>query len=221
MILSHIEFEEPFKIETGVVNVLVIEKPSLMYKYVSELNGQLNGEEGNFILDNVKDFYMLTNYFASFINDKKVLNKLYQKLSELVTGDFVQEYAEIQSKICILFDKLNAESYVPLTYMAEALPTELFKSYCVKVEEDTKLLDRLISFVTIAATLLKIKCLFFVNLKSFLDGEELVKLYKAAELEEVALFLFENKCEEVLKGEKVRIIDKDLCEIAIERKDYV
>ena len=221
MILSHIEFEEPFKIEVGTVNVLVIEKPSLMYKYVSELNGQINGEKGNFVSDNIKEFFMITNYCTSFINDKKVLNKLYQKLSDIVSRDFIQEYAEIQSKICILFDKLNAESYVPISYEAELQPTELFKSYGIKVEEDTKLLDRLISFVTIAATLLKIKCLFFVNLKSFLDREELVKLYKAAELEEMALFLFENKYEEGLKGEKVRIIDKDLCEIAIERKDYV
>ena len=57
--------------------------------------------------------------------------------------------------------------------------------------------------------------LFLVNLKTMLLPEELSLLYREAELCGWNLFLFENSERPKLRGEKIRIIDRDLCEIVV------
>lgn len=219
MKLSHFDFEEPFYIDSSYINVLVLENPSSMYAYAKELSDQINGKAGRFICDELKSCLIVSDYLNFTINDKKILTKLYQSLYAIVTEDYVLEYADIQSRIFSLLENLNAGAQYPLDYTPEFQAVDLFKGCRVKFDEDATLIERLVAFVKISASLLKVKCLFFVNLKTVINEFDLQCLYKEAKLEDIPLFLIENKFMKTLTGEKVRIIDIDFCEIAIERDE--
>ena len=118
-----------------------------------------------------------------------------------------------------MLENLNAGAQYPLDYTPEFQAVDLFKGCRVKFDEDATLIERLVAFVKISASLLKVKCLFFVNLKTVINEFDLQCLYKEAKLEDIPLFLIENKFMKTLTGEKVRIIDIDFCEIAIERDE--
>ncbi len=94
--------------------------------------------------------------------------------------------------------------------------TALLKAFNVRIfQEENTLLERLVAYIKLGTRYLGIRQYFFVNLKCFLSGTELILFYKEAALEHVGLFLLENTVREKIDGEKIVIVDKDLCEIVV------
>lgn len=112
-----------------------------------------------------------------------------------------------------LLSKLNAESDCPISYDEEAGLTALFKSFDVKIEQESGLLEKLILFVRLQTTFFKTKCFFFANLKTVLTEDALTSFYHEMQLNEVCIFLLENTQKPKSPSEIVTIIDRDLCEI--------
>ena len=59
------------------------------------------------------------------------------------------------------------------------------------------------------------KFFVFVNLKSVINNDELLQIYKHCKLEKVGLLLIESSERSRLKNEKMVIITEDLCEILV------
>jgi CRISPR type II-A-associated protein Csn2 len=223
MTLSHYDFETIFQLNSFLVNVLIVEREDYFFKYCAELNNQISGGDGNFCLydgDNklslAKNSIIFTDLFNISVNDKKVTTRLLAYLTDLANNKFILEIAELHTVWADIFSKMNAESDCRLDYDGGEDLSALFKAFGVKIaDDDDSLLDRLVSYINVSSSLLKIKNFFFVNLKSFLNLDELKKLYHEAQLNEVNLFLLESAEREVLEQEKIVIIDKDLCEIVV------
>jgi CRISPR type II-A-associated protein Csn2 len=223
MTLSHCDLETIFELNSGIINVLIVENESYFYKYCVELVKQINGEDGNFCLFNgdnklsiAKTSVIFTEFFNISLNDKKVTTKLFAYLTELVNNKLIIEMTELKTLWAEIFAKLNAESDCQLDYDGGEDLTTLFKAFGVKIaDDDDSLLAKIVTFINIFSSLVKIKNFFFVNLKSFLSADDLKKLYHESQLNEVNLFLLESCERTVLEGEKITIIDKDLCEIVV------
>lgn len=76
-------------IEDGKASVLVIENPITMREYLLELEAQLQGELGNFVLSTDyepmsigKNLVLVKDPLNIDCNDKKVLTKLYQNIAD-------------------------------------------------------------------------------------------------------------------------------------------
>lgn len=62
---------------------------------------------------------------------------------------------------------------------------------------------------------LKKRCVFLVNLKTVLTEAAVKMFYHEMALNEISVFLLENTLKTKLEGEKITIIDRDLCEIVV------
>jgi CRISPR type II-A-associated protein Csn2 len=128
----------------------------------------------------------------------------------------IPELSEFRALWADIFSKLNAESDCQIDYDGGEDLSALFKAFGVKItEDDDSLLGKLVTYINIFSSLIKVKNFFFVNLKCFLDEDELAKLYYEAQLNEVNLFLLENLEKSHLENERIVVIDKDLCEIIV------
>jgi CRISPR-associated protein Csn2 len=223
MTLSHYDFENIFELNSNIVNVLIVEREDYFFKYCTELNTQINGGDGNFCLFNgdsklslAKTSIIFTDLINVALNDKKVTTKLFAYLTDIANTKFIEEIARLRTLWADIFAKLNVESDCRLDYDGgEDLPS-LFKAFGVKIaDDDDGLLEKLVSYINVSSSLMKIKNFFFVNLKSFLSEEQLKKLYYETQLNEVNLFLLESCEKQALENEKIIIIDKDLCEIVV------
>lgn len=220
MKLSHYDIETVFSIEPQTPNVLIIEDERLFYRYCNDLYQQISGNAGEFCLSNDGEIVKLSktatiifDYFTMQNNDKKVLQKFYQSLQHIVDDKLYFEFENLLRQFSSFFDKLNAESEFPIEYDdAEAL-LGILKAFDVKFEEEDSFLPLLISNVRILSEFSKIKCFFFVNLKTFLNDEQLKSFYHEMQLDEISVFLLENNAKPKLPCETVVIIDRDLCEI--------
>ncbi len=221
MTLSHIDFQTVFDLDD--INVLVVECAKTFTKYCKEISSSIQEEGGNFCLfDRGKSLKMgkycilVSDVLSLEMESKKITNKLFIDLKNLVEMEYAVQWYKLKTEIYQFLSNLNSNSLYPLEYDEENDISALLKAFNVRLlEEEDSLLERLVSYVKIGARYLGIKQYFFVNLKCFLSDEDLLLLYKEIMLENVGIFLLENTLREKLEGEKILVIDKDLCEILV------
>ena len=67
--------------------------------------------------------------------------------------------------------------------------------------------------MTVSISILHIRVLVFVNLRSYLTDEQIQELMEEALRQQIYVVLVENSQKNCIEGEKRYIIDKDMCEI--------
>ena len=180
------------------VTVLVVENAGYLTEIVSSLKKQSEGEEGIFVLaenDKIekidKKLALVIDPFSISINERKIINKLYTKL-----GD----------------ELVLASPFANLVYDLDYNWMELFKGFNVRFEEmAVTLVEKLVEYMHILTNLLGIKVLCLVNIKAYLNKQELMELYKVAFYNKINLVLIEMPEGEMIGEEKVYIIDNDRC----------
>lgn len=222
MRLTYPLFETPILFSEGKVNVIVIENQRAFFEFVLALSDKENGIESDVILsknfeeerfDKIAD--VVTDVVSLDCNNKKVMSKLYGKMSEIafedgnytLTMDIAGRISEyllniIQDLPCgVIFDE-NIDL------------SQLFKSVALRIDTDSKnILEKLCDYIEVMNEFCKTELFVFSNLKSYLNSEELIQFYKFCEYKKVYLLLVENVVRERLEMENVKIIDNDLCEI--------
>ena len=200
----------------------IIESPKLFSKYLQELYRQSEGEEGNFILSDEdkeisidKYVEVIVNPFCVNINDKKILNKLYTQLAELAYAeDMYLLTQEIQSKLKdYVFQLEHMGSYI-LEMDSEVDATAIFKVLGVRIDNYSEnFFENINLYIKVITELLKKKVIVFINLKSFLEKDQIKQLTETAIHNEVRLLFLENHQRDFSADFTRYIIDKDGCEI--------
>lgn len=207
------------ELEENRVTVLTVENAKFITEIIGSLKNQITGEEGMFVLsdhDKIqridKKMNLIIDPFDVSINDRKIINKLHSRLG-IIAPDYFQEKEKITADIISLLDEIVlASPFSNLIYNLDYDWTEMFKGFNIRFEETGEnLIEKLVEFIRIQASLLEIRVLCFVNLKSYLIQEELQELYKAAFYNKINLVLIESIEKDKLENEQIYIVDKDRC----------
>lgn len=216
-----------FLIDNTKPKELVIESPKVFTNIVEELNRQVNGISGSFIISEADKLYdvdkimeLIVNPFSIDFNNKKFIKRIYADLSEAAFNEqlmmFRNASAVMQSFIVGLCDKYH----IPLSYDKDVKALDLLKLYNVKVDDqEGNLLERLTYYVQLSSRLIGTKVFVFINLRSYLEEKEILRLHDTAKYEQVALLLIEPRCYETHVAIPTVIVDKDRCVINIEQPE--
>lgn len=220
MKLVYTELEQQLVFQENKVNVLVIEQKELFRRMIQELDKQISGEEGGFVLsDNNKtmkidkEICLILNPFALDINSRKALTGLYNELGKLgLNEENYLKTCSLKGQIAeYIYDLLNQVDYA-LKFQDDFNLQSLFKALEVEFESgEENFLEGLVYFMDVCSKFQKVKILAFVNLKTYLTNDELKKIYKEAFYRKIQLLLLENSVEQELAEEAVCIVDDDLC----------
>jgi CRISPR type II-A-associated protein Csn2 len=224
MRLVHIENDIEIELCENLVTVLCLEKTKLFSDYVSQLWSQYNGAEGNFILsekdkelDISKNIIMIINPYDISCNNKKIITRIHQEISEIARCEYIEQVSYINQMMVQLLEDLSYKVPYHVEYNLETKIEDLLKIYDLKMEENAdSLLEKIIDYIRITHQVLKVDVFVFVNLKMYLDSDELESLYKHCSYEKIKLLLIEGYYKSRLDAEKCWIIDKDLCIIEID-----
>ena len=208
MKLVYTELEQQLVFQENKVNVLVIEQKELFRRMIQELDKQISGEEGGFVLsDNNKtmkidkEICLILNPFALDINSRKALTGLYNELGKLgLNEENYLKTCSLKGQIAeYIYDLLNQVDYA-LKFQDDFNLQSMFKALEVEFEAgEGNFLEGLVYLLT------------FVNLKTYLMSEELHEFYKEAFYRKIQLLLLENNIGDELAEEAVSIVDADLC----------
>lgn len=222
MIFRIFYLDNDFILEENRVNVLEFHDKSFASKVIKKLisEEEIYDDEFLILLDengkeiNIpKNSIIITDLFNINFNDKKILNKLYDLLEEEIKTDesFYLELNEINQLLSNLVkDKLN-QSNIDLELNQELKIKELLKFYNVQVlrnKEDDIITD-LFNYLDLIVELNLCKIVFIVNLKSYLDEEQIEQAYKFFLYNRnIKIILIETNKYKKIENEKKLIIDK-------------
>ena len=220
MRLVNVSYNIDIEFAENRTEIISIEGPDIYTEFIQELNSQLDGEAGNFVLSEKNDTLKMDkkvefifNPFGVDFNEKRIISKAYNVLKDSAEGlDELRE--KINSSIVNILDEVILRSpYDNFVYNLDLDWNTLFKLYDVRVQfEEGKLVDKLIQYIKMLAELLGIRVIFLLNISTFLTKYELQELCKSAQYEKVNLVLLEQR-ELELTDVKSRshIIDCDRC----------
>ncbi|MDD3140587.1 MAG: type II-A CRISPR-associated protein Csn2 [Lachnospiraceae bacterium] len=221
MILAHPTFDRMRSINEGKIEVLVVENKNMFSKYIAEINSQIQGNEGYFKLYKNNEELPLSfvdliiNPFDINPNCKSVLSTVYSKLKTILLDEnhyqstnvilqsvenYMSECAEYLDSYLMISEGSNSSSLVKLVDPKFILSKD-------------SLLECICDYLRIVKQYTQIELFIFVNLKTFLNREDLRLLYDFLFMNKIPVLLLENCIHELIECETLCIIDSDLCEI--------
>lgn len=222
MKLVHTELSRAIIDDTVDYTEWIIEAAESFATFVYELKNQCDGIDGRYVLSDAdkelgisKNMDIVFDIFSIDINSKKIVNKLYEEMQQVVYSEKLyvktQEIAQSIQKYIL---ELEQETDYILTFTEDVDWMAIFKALRVQheiIEEDY--FEKLIRYIKVAMVVMKYKIFVFVNLRSYLSDLQMQKLIQEAIHQEVKLIFVENYVKDCM-GEGLRyIIDRDQCEI--------
>lgn len=223
MIMSIFGLENKIVFEEGKINVLEIYNKKLFYNLITILNENDNGQEDNQIVlfeDGIrvsieKNVFVLTDMFNVDFNSKKITNKLYNLLAENIKNRQDNELENISLELRnYLIEEIN-ELPFEFNMKSELELSDLLKAFDLKIDTMcyTSVVEKIEFFIAIISILKIATILVIPNLKTYLDDDELLEIYKYSIYNNVKLLVIESKSsDELLKYETKNIIDEEFDE---------
>ncbi len=226
--IVHVHIETPLVLNENCPQLLIVENPNEFYRFVSDLDRQMEGEEGEFVFSRNGDIISAEKYgtmicdpFHFELNDKKILNLLYKYLEKNSLGEYLSYFNKATAQTVSFLEELAFSVPFSLSY-SEPQPIDYFKSADVRFEKTYESLEeKLLCYINALIELKKCEFFIFVNLKSVLNDEKLLQVYNHCQSEKVGVLLIENNCRRpLLPCEKAIMITEDLCEILENYRDW-
>lgn len=204
-----------------------IENRTYFYRLIKDLNCISNGidttQESDIIFfkDNMElnllskiDLYI--DYFNIDFNSKKILNSLYKSIKSTISEEDKNKINSYYLKIKNILSTSFLDYSLPLNMSDEYDIDIIIKLLKINIEKKNSLLENLLLLIDINNTFKINELLIFVNLKQYLNKEELNELYKYSIYNNIKILLIDSQCYGACNEyEKKLIIDSNLDEFLL------
>lgn len=211
----------PFELCVDKINLLVVENNRCFYKLLLDLYSMSEGSSGSVVIseDNkLLKFSAVTEYIYQLVpfefNSKKLLSKLYSKLSEFAVDEIlIEDTLRITSVIRQYVSKLVFSSEFELVFSDEIDISTLLKILGVRFESSKGgLCEKLFDYFCVIRELYGERLFIVSNLFPLVDEGELQLFFKTVVEHDMMLLLIENADFSSDLVNKI-VVDKDFCVI--------
>lgn len=207
------------------INCLEVENKNYFYKIVKELNNIANGEmEDNVIFtDNesneiniINKINIIIDYFNIDFNSKKILSLINKKINSSISINDKDNLSKLYNKIKKIYIPILNDMDLNIDINNDFDLDLIVKLLNVSIKNKDNILDNLFLLTDIEHELNISKLLVFVNLKQYLNEQELIELYKYLLYNNIVVLLIDSQAYGVCNEyEKKIIIDNELEEYKI------
>lgn len=207
------------------INCLEVENKNYFYKIVKELNNIANGEmEDNVIFtDNesneiniINKINIIIDYFNIDFNSKKILSLINKKINNSISVNDKDNLSKLYNKIKKIYIPILNDMDLNIDINNDFDLDLIVKLLNVSIKNKENILDNLFLLTDIEHELNISKLLVFVNLKQYLNEQELIELYKYLLYNNIVVLLIDSQAYGVCNEyEKKIIIDNELEEYKI------
>lgn len=217
-------FENELVFNENECNVLICKDKKFFRHIIEILNDKINGLESDeiFLLDDNneemkidKSIYLIIDIFNIDYNNKKILNKIYDIISDRVELTKEIEMNSIIIKLRnYLIEEIN-EMQFEFIMKNELDVKEILKLFDLKIDKEnyTNTIEKIELLIDIISTLGIANILVIPNMKAYLTNEETVEIYKYSLYNNVKILSIEKEFTSKLKYENILLIDENFDEI--------
>lgn len=215
------EINHIFEDNQEYVNELVIENQGLFYRVLMDIYNQSQGLDGVAVLSendkqlSISKYLEVLDKFIPFeLSKKSLLTKLSSEIEKkAMEPENYQTTMELLSGIEKYLSDITFDFNCDIVFNSITIAS-LIKSSGISFSEDYDSLgEKLIDYIELVNEFDKSKLFILVNVRSYMDDNELDKFVETIIRHEYKVLLLESKENIAIKGLKRYIVDKDLCEI--------
>ena len=155
------------------------------------------------------------SFYIDFdLNDKRILNKIYDRLKDKALEDN-ESFSKISGLITEYIQTLIYDEEINLEQEQSVDLVDIFKGLKIGVESNEEdEIEDFLNYIRLLEDYLNIKLFIFINLEEYYKIDELKYIYDVLLLNKTKFILLQNTVRNVMdKREKRYIIDEDLCEL--------
>ncbi len=218
-------FDNQIRLNKENIQVIEIENKKTFYRLVKDLYSIKNNEKLNeiyFFDDNNQEINMYDkvelyiNFFDLELNSKKNLNMLNKNIVNNINDQEKNEILNNFKKLYKSFNKILFNVDIPIILNNDITIEDIVKFFKISINKHNDLLDNLLLLIELEKTLKINEILFFINLKQYLNKEELIELYKYSIYNEITIVLIDSQSYGIkLEYENKLIIDENLDEFVL------
>lgn len=211
--------------DNSYINCLEIENKNYFYKIVNDINSISNGnilEDVIFSDDEYKELNlsnkinMVFDYFNFDFNSKKIISIINKKINDNISVEDKENLSKLYNKIRKIYLPILNDMDLNIDINNDFDLDSMIKLLNVSIKQKDNLLDNLFLLVDIEKELSINKIIVFINLKQYLNNNELIELYKYLLYNNVVALLIDSQSYGVCNEyEKKLIIDDELEEYKI------
>lgn len=207
------------------INCLEIENKSYFYKIVNDINNISIGnviEDVIFTDDEYKELNLsnkiniIFDYFNFDFNSKKIISIINKKVNENISINDKDNLSKLYNKIRKIYLPILNDMNLNIDINNDFDLDLMIKLLNITIKSKDNLLDNLFLLIDIEKELNINKIIVFINLKQYLNKNELIELYKYLLYNNIVVLLIDSQsygiCNEY---EKKIIIDEELEEYKI------
>lgn len=222
MKIANIEMENTLKLDKHITT-FVIENKKYFFKYVEMFLSQNKGGEGDFvfsqnnkILSISKNILIINDLFSISLNERKILNALFQEINLILNDQFLESYYSLNSSLINLMNSVILETVIPTEFDDDYDVTNLLKLLNFKFSDNNSgLVDRLIDYLLVTNQFLKPKLYILINSKNLFSENDFINLNKFLEYNKIKILFIETSYVKKHHFENIFLIDNDLCELIL------
>lgn len=221
MNLAYGNFSTIIETSPETVTGIIIENPSMLYRFLMDMRETMEGHTERVILSNdntamnfSKNAELLTDFIRFDLNQKSLLSKIMTSIEEMSETDkFYNRSQQILASIENHIMEMTVD--FPCELMYEKLNMlSIIKAMGISVVDDySGLEEKILAYMDLARDFLNKKLFVLVNCRGFIPCQQMQKFVDTALLREHEILFVDNMSYPKLLQEKRLIIDEDLCEI--------
>jgi CRISPR-associated protein Csn2 len=223
MILAYSKYGIAIEIKEDSIVSLIVENPRCFAEIVKDINTQAKGGDGEFLLSERdkavridKNMEVVINPFGIDFNDRKILNRLYDKL-KTVSMEFDELLSDVDSAAVSFLDAITEQ--IPYNNIGFDIHTDIagfFKLYHVQIDSNScsNLTELLCEYIKVISSLTGATVLCLIDLKKYFLPSEMKMICKQAYYSKISIIFIQDSEDYKVENEKIYILDKDLCFIS-------
>ncbi len=214
--------ENNIEINNENINVLEIENKKIFFRLINDLNQICNGN----VIEEIKTFIddkevsiinkvnVISDYFnIDFSRYMLSINKL---INENLKGNSDKSLLLLYKKLIQKYNSIISTVDLPIMVNNDVTIESLTKLLKLKINYKNSIIENLFSIIELERSLKSSKFIVFVNLKQYLDDNELKELYKYSIYNNVNIILIDSQCYGCSHDfEKKLIVDNNLVEFVV------
>lgn len=232
MILKIFSFENDIDFSKNHINVLQIQNKKLFAKMVSSFNNMCKGLsvecdevitllEQDEIVDFTKNVLFVVDFLNFDFNQGRIQTVLYQYIDKIIKlePEILSNINNLQDSIHIEFMSIMEEFPFEILCKKDSSILDILKMYGIRIKAnvDEKIIEKLFKLVELVQCLDLAKLIILVNVKQYLDSDEIVEFYKYCVYNNVKLLVLERGLEvSPLERERILFVDENFDEFFIQ-----
>ena len=220
MKLIHADWSFQLELQEGVVQRIIVEDPLIFRKMIIDLRCWLAGESDKWVLseqgkicNGAKYCEMIIDYFNLDINQRKMINTLYEEMESIINmSELLVKWKMISAEIQgVLEDAIDSTDY-DITCTEPDLKS-VFKMTDVRFRDGCQgEQEHLLEYQQLAESVKGIRLFILINATVFFGKQEMMYIYEQAKYKKYQLLLLDAQNVEVNQTEENKLfIDKDCC----------